>query len=135
MYLGILYFLKRSSKNGRTTPANFGRFQRNVITLHQTFLFIVYGSIGSYGLFLYVAIGETYNMPRKYLIFYHLDMVVFSCESRSRNANVCQSVNLSVSLSVTLIFLSDLLVNFIIANHTEMKLRQSLKNLRQDYDN
>ena len=50
--------------------------------------------------------------------------IIFSCESSSRNANVCQSVSLSISLSViqsfslsvTLIFLFDLLVYFIIAN-------------------
>ena len=36
------------------------------------------------------------------------------------------SVSQSVCLKLTLIFLSDLLVYFIIANRTEMKLRQSL---------
>ena len=55
---------------------------------------------------------------------------IFSCESSSRYANVCQSVSLSVinsvCLSVTPIFLSDLLVYFIIANRTDLKLKQSL---------
>ena len=43
--------------------------------------------------------------------------------------SVSQSVPLSVRLSGTLIFLSDLLVYFTIANRTEMKLRQSLKDI------
>ena len=57
------------------------------------------------------------------------------CESSSRSANVCLSDCQSVSQSVTLIFLSDLLVYFKIVNRTEIKLRQSLINPRQNYDN
>ena len=49
---------------------------------------------------------------------------LFSCESSSRYANVCQSVSQSVNKSVTLIFLSNLQVYFIIANRTEVKLKQ-----------
>ena len=45
------------------------------------------------------------------------------------------SVCLSVRPSVTLIFLSDLLVYFIIANRTEMKLKQSFNKPRQNYVN
>ena len=48
--------------------------------------------------------------------------------------SVCLSVSQSVSQSITLIFLSDLLVYFIKANRTEMKLRQSLNNPGQNYD-
>ena len=51
---------------------------------------------------------------------YRLFSLVFSCESSSRNANVCQTVNLSICQSfcqsVTLTFLSNLLVYFTIAN-------------------
>ena len=43
------------------------------------------------------------------------------------------SVSQKVCLSVTLIFLSDLLVYFIIANRIEMKLRQSLSINRHEY--
>ena len=43
---------------------------------------------------------------------------IFSCESSSRYANVCQSVR----QSITLIFLSDLLVYFIIANRIKLNL-------------
>ena len=45
------------------------------------------------------------------------------------------SVSQSVRKSVTLIFLSDLLVYFIIANRTEMKLIKSLNNPGQQYNN
>ena len=44
-------------------------------------------------------------------------------------AKAALDMQMSVSLKITLIFLSDLLVYFIIANRTEIKLKQSLKDI------
>ena len=60
------------------------------------------------------------------------EILIFSAAKAALDMQM--SVSQSVCHSVTLIFLSDLLVYFIIANRTEMKLRQLLYNPRQNYD-
>ena len=78
MYGGVVYYVKRESKDGRI-PARFGRFQRNIVDLNDSVMFLFIGISLNTILTLAAYIGESKGYQRFIRVSFIIHSYMFWC--------------------------------------------------------
>ena len=82
MYGGVVYFVKRESKDGRI-PARFGRFQRNIVDLNNLVGCLFFGISSNTIMTIAAYIGEMKGFQRFFIILFWNLLYSYNIDSYS----------------------------------------------------